>query len=210
MYLTSATELQRDLTALAREYLGWARAMVGEDPDSAITALELRRRSLAVQLHRMTQAELQQLLSVSPIPMSLSSRTNINAVVNTVTVSIGFRPPPPCIDDAALVMRAAEIQYSYWSIVRDVARSSCGTAMAVFGLGGQPELVEAIASSSVSALRRLARMDVALALQPSVAFDLLISMVANQAAADRVAITGTLACASQAPRSGCLLNLTLD
>jgi hypothetical protein len=187
-----------DFRQLGREYFALVRQLVGEDAPEAARVFGFRRPEAMYLLFRMSSAQLDMSLTYSGLPFGVDDEKALGvALTNLDTAKPLYTLPPQ------MAAAAENLQMAYFERMRSVARENLGEAGGLFGLSDLHSVITPVANLTLSGLRKLSRLNYALRINSSVAYEMVHSMIAIDASVDRVAIAGwsTVAACGQADHS---------
>lgn len=192
MFLTHFSSMQEDLHDLGREYFTLARQVIADDPNEALKLFGFRRPNQMLCIFRLSAEQLDTVLTHAGLPFGLncglSVRNTLAQVDSNKLIESPFRPE--------WQQYVERLQMAYWERVRNVALDDPAAAATIFRFPEQHSMLTRVARMRLSELRRLAKLNVALRINQSVGFDLLLSLVEGGASHERIAIAGMTAWAS--------------
>jgi len=189
-----------DFRQLGREYFALVRNVIGEDAPLAATLFGFRRPEAMYLLFRMKSEQLDNALRYGGLPFGIADEAALHADLRNLD---GAKPRFELPSQLATV--AESIQMAYYERFRTVARHNPAEAASLFGLADLHRVVAPISHLTFGGLRKLSRLNHALAIHTTIADELMWSFVSTGASADRVAIAG---CSTIAIRGQADLSLT--
>jgi len=180
-----------DLRVLGREYLGIVRRVVTETPTEAMKLFGARRKESMNRLCLLTSAQMDLLLEHGGLPFGIGDEDRLHADL------IDLDRAEPWIQLPKKVAADCEaLQMAYFERMRSIARHSPGTAASIFRLKNLHRVVLPVSTLSLSGLRKVAKLNHAMAINVSIAYELLISMLACNVNEERFSIAGAAAIAA--------------
>lgn len=183
--------LVQDLQHLGREYLYLVRQIARENMPLAVELFCARRPQLLHRLCRMSSVQIELLLDHGGLPFSFSDEARLHADL----LDLPKATPRVALDEPTTV-RCEWLQMAFLERVRQIAHVDMAEAGSLFHLHGFARSLSRLAKLGLAELRMLSRLHHALAINSSVAYELLVSMIATDASEERVVIAGIAAVSS--------------
>jgi len=183
---------QQDLHDLGREYFQLVRQVIADDPNIALSMFGFRRPNQMYCLFRLSVDQLDQVLAYGGFPFgiadSLSLKQALIALDSQKLVATSVKPE--------WQQYVERIQMAFWERVRHIAQVDTAAAATIFRFPDTHTLLSRLAGMPLSQLRRLAKLNVALRINQTAGFDLLLSLVEGGASRERIEIAGLTASTS--------------
>jgi hypothetical protein len=181
-----------DLRQLGREYFALVRQLIGEDAPEAARIFGFRRPEAMYLLFRMSSEQLDTALAVSGLPFGVGDEASLAADLRNLDVA-----KPRYSLPTQMTAAAESLQMAYYERLRTVARDNAGEAASLFCFGDLHRVITPVSELTLSGLRKLSRLNHALTINSNVGMEMVHSLIATGASAERIAIAGWTANSSR-------------